>query len=114
MTWTATAYPITIQATTDRREAFRNARYIINCVRIGGLPAFEMDVDILVKIRRGSVRGGYPVYGRYHVWAACDRGNAEFLPEDIREVAEPGSDYAESFRNPNAMATWGCQESMAR
>ena len=31
---------ITIQATTDRREAFRNARYIINCVRIGGLEGF--------------------------------------------------------------------------
>ena len=41
--------PIAIQATTDRREAFRNARYIINCVRIGGLPAFEMDVDIPLK-----------------------------------------------------------------
>ena len=33
--------PITIQSTTDRREAFRGARYIINCVRIGGLPALR-------------------------------------------------------------------------
>ena len=41
--------PIRIHATTDRREAFTNARYIINCVRIGGLPAFEMDVDIPLK-----------------------------------------------------------------
>lgn len=71
--------PIAIQATTDRREAFRNARYIINCVRIGGLPAFEMDVDIPLKIRGGSVRGGYPVHRRYHVRTACHCRNAEFL-----------------------------------
>ena len=41
--------PITIQATTDRREAFRNARYIVNCVRIGGLEAFETDIEIPLK-----------------------------------------------------------------
>ena len=41
--------PITIQATTDRREAFKNARYIVNCVRIGGLEAFETDIEIPLK-----------------------------------------------------------------
>ena len=41
--------PITIQATTDRREAFRNARYIVNCVRIGGLETFETDIEIPLK-----------------------------------------------------------------
>ena len=29
-----------IFSTTDRREALRDARYIVNCVRIGGLEAF--------------------------------------------------------------------------
>jgi alpha-galactosidase len=29
--------PIQIQATTDRREALKNARYIISCFRIGML-----------------------------------------------------------------------------
>ena len=38
-----------IQATLDRREAFKDARYIINCVRIGGLEAFETDIDIPLK-----------------------------------------------------------------
>ncbi len=38
--------PIRIKATTDRREAFRGARYIVNCVRIGGLEAFEYDIEI--------------------------------------------------------------------
>ena len=45
----ANGIPVKIQATTDRREAFRDARYIINCVRIGGLEAFETDVEIPLK-----------------------------------------------------------------
>ncbi len=36
---------IKIQATPDRREAFRNARYVINCVRIGMLEGFATDVE---------------------------------------------------------------------
>ena len=41
--------PIKIEATTNRRDAFKNARYIINCVRIGGLEGFETDVEIPLK-----------------------------------------------------------------
>ena len=41
--------PVTIRATTDRREAFKDAKYIINCVRIGGLEGFETDVEIPLK-----------------------------------------------------------------
>ena len=41
--------PIKIQPTLDRREAFKDANYIVNCVRIGGLEAFEMDIDIPLK-----------------------------------------------------------------
>ena len=45
----ANQIPITIEATTDRREAFKDARYIVNCVRIGGLEAFETDIEIPLK-----------------------------------------------------------------
>ena len=45
----ANGIPVKIQATTDRREAFRNARYIINCVRVGGLEGFETDIEIPLK-----------------------------------------------------------------
>ena len=41
--------PVKIFATTDRREAFRGARYIVNCVRIGGLEGFETDIEIPLK-----------------------------------------------------------------
>lgn len=85
--------PITIQATTDRREAFRGARYIINCVRIGGLPAFEMDVDIPLKYGVDQCVGdtlctGGIMYGQ--------RVIAEMLNfcKDIREVAGAGGNYA--------------------
>src|SRR5690554_4608471 len=37
---------IRIHATTDRREAVKDARYIFVVVRIGGLEAFQLDVDI--------------------------------------------------------------------
>lgn len=94
--------PITIQATTDRREAFRGARYIINCVRIGGLPAFEMDVDIPLKYGVDQCVGdtlctGGIMYGQ--------RVIAEMLNfcKDIREVAEPGAIML-NYSNPNAMA----------
>ncbi|MFW6271331.1 MAG: alpha-glucosidase/alpha-galactosidase, partial [Bacillota bacterium] len=40
---------IKIEATTDRRKALRNARYVINVVRIGGLDAFELDIEIPLK-----------------------------------------------------------------
>ena len=33
--------PTKITATTDRRKAFDGANYILNCVRIGGLEAFQ-------------------------------------------------------------------------
>ena len=37
---------IKIHATPNRREAFKDAKYVINCVRIGMLEAFATDVEI--------------------------------------------------------------------
>lgn len=45
----ANGLDIKIMATTDRREALRDARYVFNVVRIGGLEAFQLDVDIPLK-----------------------------------------------------------------
>lgn len=97
-----------IQATTDRREAFRGARYIVNCVRIGGLPAFETDIEIPLKYGVDQCVGdtlctGGIMYGQ--------RVIAEMLGfcKDIREVAEPGAILL-NYSNPNAMATWACNK----
>lgn len=40
---------IKIQSTTDWRIALKNAKYMFNVVRIGGLEAFKTDVEIPLK-----------------------------------------------------------------
>jgi alpha-galactosidase len=38
--------PAKVTATINRREALTGARYIMSCVRVGGLEAFATDVNI--------------------------------------------------------------------
>ena len=97
-----------IQATTDRREAFKGARYIVNCVRVGGLPAFEMDIDIPLKYGVDQCVGdtlciGGIMYGQRVIPQMLD------FCRDIREVAEPGAILL-NYSNPNAMVTWACNK----
>ncbi|MCI9337685.1 MAG: alpha-glucosidase/alpha-galactosidase [Lachnospiraceae bacterium] len=99
---------IKIHATLDRREAFAGAKYIINCVRIGMLEAFETDVDIPLKYGVDQCVGdtlciGGIMYGQ--------RGIAAMLGfcKDIREVAAPGAILL-NYSNPNAMVTWACNK----
>ena len=40
---------IQIHSTTDRREALKDAKYVICTIRVGGLEAFASDVDIPLK-----------------------------------------------------------------
>ena len=100
--------PIRIEATTNRRDAFKDARYIVNCVRIGGLEGFETDVEIPLKYGIDQCVGdtlctGGIMYGQ--------RVIAEMLNfcKDIREVSEPGAIML-NYSNPNAMATWACNK----
>jgi len=99
---------IQIHATLNRREAFKNARYIICCFRIGMLEAFELDVDIPLKYGVDQCVGdtlaaGGIMYGQ--------RGIAELLDvcRDIREVAQPGA-LLLNYANPNAMMTWAANK----
>jgi len=99
---------IKIMATTNRREALKDARYVINVVRIGGLDAFKLDIDIPLKYGIDQCVGdtlcaGGIMYGQ--------RGIAAMLEfcKDIREVSEPGCIML-NYANPNAMITWACNE----
>lgn len=99
---------IKIHATLDRREAFKDARYIINCVRIGMLEAFEMDVTIPLKYGVDQCVGdtlctGGIMYGQRGIAAILD------FCKDIREVAEPGAIML-NYSNPNAMMTWAANK----
>ena len=85
----ANGLDIKIMATTDRREALRDARYVFNVVRIGGLEAFQLDVDIPLKYGVDQCVGdtlcaGGIMYGQRGIPVML-----EFC-KDIREVAEPG------------------------
>ena len=95
-----------IQATTDRREALKGARYIVNCVRVGGLEAVESDIDIPLKYGVDQCVGdtlciGGIMYGQRGIAAVLD------FCRDIREVAEPNA-LLLNYSNPMAMLTWAC------
>lgn len=104
----ANGLDIRILSTLDRREAFRDAKYVINCVRVGMLEGFAMDVEIPLKYGVDQCVGdtlciGGILYGQ--------RGIPEILAfcKDIREVAAPGCILL-NYANPNAMVTWACNK----
>lgn len=99
---------IRIHATTNRREALRNAKYVLNVVRIGGLDAFKLDIDIPLKYGIDQCVGdtlcaGGLMYAQRGIPAVL-----EFC-KDIREVSAPDCIML-NYANPNAMITWACNK----
>lgn len=97
---------VRIHATTDRREALTGAKYVINSVRIGGLEAFETDIDIPLKYGVDQCVGdtlcvGGIMYGQRVIAAMLD------FCRDMREVCHKDVLHL-NYSNPNAMATWAC------
>lgn len=99
---------IKIQSTLDRKEAFRDAKYVVNCVRVGMLEAFATDVEIPLKYGVDQCVGdtlciGGIMYGQ--------RGIPTILEfcKDIRQVAKPGCILL-NYSNPNAMMTWAANK----
>ena len=99
---------IKIHSTLDRREAFKDAKYVINCVRIGMLEGFETDVEIPLKYGVDQCVGdtlciGGIMYGQRGINAILG------FCKDIREVAHPDCILL-NYSNPNAMVTWACNK----
>ena len=93
-----------VTATTDRREALKDARYIMNCVRIGGLEAFADDIRIPLKYGVDQCVGdticaGGIMYGQRGIPAMLD------FAKDIREVCEDDA-WLLNYANPMVMMTW--------
>ena len=93
-----------VTATTDRRKALKDARYIMNVVRIGGLEAFADDIRIPLKYGVDQCVGdticaGGIMYAQRGIMAML-----EFC-KDIKEVSEPGA-LLLNYANPMAMMTW--------
>lgn len=96
--------PAQVEATTDRRAALSGARYIMSCVRVGGLEAFATDIDIPLKYGVDQCVGdtlciGGIMYGMRNIPVILD------FCRDIREVAEPGALFL-NYANPMVMNTW--------
>ena len=53
----ARGLPATVEATLDRREALKGARYVITTIQVGGLEAFEHDIAIPAKYGVGQCVG---------------------------------------------------------
>jgi len=104
----ANGLKIKIVSTLNRREALTNAKYVVNCVRIGMLEAFAMDVEIPLKYGVDQCVGdtlcaGGIMYGQRGVAAVLD------FCKDIREVSRPDC-LMLNYSNPNAMLTWACNK----
>jgi len=104
----ANGLDIKIQATFDRREALRDAKYVFNVVRIGGIEAYRHDIEIPLKYGVDQAIGdtlcpGGIMYGQRGIPAILD------FCRDIREVAAPDC-LMLNYANPNAMMTWAANK----
>lgn len=100
--------PAKVTATRDRRKAVADADYVFCVVRVGGLEAFQTDIDIPLKYGIDQCVGdtlcaGGIMYGQRTIAAMLD------FCKDIREVAKPGA-LLLNYSNPMAMNTWACNQ----
>jgi alpha-galactosidase len=100
--------PATLEATEDRRAALTDANYVFSFVRVGGLEAFETDIDIPLRYGVDQCVGdtlgpGGIMYGQRTIPVLL-----EFC-QDISEVSAPGCLFL-NYSNPMAMNTWACNK----
>jgi len=96
----------TVKSYLSRQEALTGADYVVCCVRIGGLEAFQLDIEIPLNYGVDQCVGdtlapGGIMYGQRTIHAML-----EFC-RDIRQFAKPGA-LLLNYSNPNAMNTWAC------
>lgn len=100
--------PAKVTGTLTRREAIEGSKYIFSFVRVGGLEAFQTDVDIPLKYGVDQCVGdtlgpGGIMYAQRGIPALLD------FCKDIREVGAPDALFL-NYSNPMAMLTWACVE----
>ena len=99
---------VRISATTDRRQALEGARYILSCVRVGGLEAYADDIRIplsygIDQCVGDTICAGGIMYGQRNIPVILD------FCRDINAVAETGAKFL-NYANPMAMNTWAAIE----
>ena len=97
-----------LTASTDRRAMLKDAKYVIICVRVGGLEAFATDIDIPLKYGVDQCVGDTLCVGGI-MYAQRDIPVMLEFCKDIKEVSHPDC-LVLNYANPNAMVTWTMNE----
>lgn len=100
--------PTQISSTTNRREAFEGADYVLCMIRQGGLAAFQKDIDIPLKYGIDQCVGDTLCAGGL-MYAQRTIPEMLAMCDDILEVAAPDA-LLLNYSNPMAMNTWACNE----
>ncbi len=100
--------PAKIEALPDRRQALDGANYAMSFVRVGGLEAFQTDIDIPLKYGIDQCVGdtlgpGGIMYAQRGIPVLLD------FCRDIREVSASDCLFI-NYSNPMAMLTWACNK----
>ena len=95
---------VKLTKTTDQKKAIEGAKYVICVVRVGGLDAFALDVEIPMKYGVNQCVGdticaGGIMYGQRGIPVIMG------ICKDIKAAAQPGAILL-NYSNPNAMNTW--------
>lgn len=104
----ANGLPAILTTSTNRKKALEGADYVLNVTRIGGLEAFQLDIDIPLKYGIDQCVGdtlcvGGIMYGQRNipqVLAFC---------KDMKEVSSSDVLFL-NYANPMAMNTWAALE----
>ncbi|MEM9883457.1 MAG: alpha-galactosidase [Planctomycetota bacterium] len=112
----ANKLPAKVLTSVNRRKALEGADYVINCTRIGGLEAFETDIDIPLKYGVDQCVGdtlcaGGIMYGQRNIPQMLA------FAKDARELgntARPGGVLFLNYANPMAMNTWAALDAHDR
>jgi len=100
--------PAKVTTHLDRRESIADSDYVVCCVRVGGLDAFRLDIEVPLRYGVDQCVGdtlcaGGIMYGQRTIPCLLD------FCRDIREVAKPGALFL-NYSNPNAMNTWAANK----
>ncbi len=100
--------PAKVSATLDQREAIASADYVFCMVRVGGLDAFQYDIDIPLRYGVDQCVGDTLAPGGIMY---AQRGIPVILSicKDIREAAKPDCVFM-NYSNPMAMLTWAATQ----
>ncbi len=102
----ASGLPAKVSKTMSQREAITGANYVYSFVRVGGLEAFQTDIDIPLRYGVDQCVGDTLCAGGI-MYAQRTIPVLLGICQDMREVGKPGCMLI-NHSNPMAMNTWAC------